>query len=115
MRCCIGDVARSMVCPILIKLLRDPARADAAADWFERDHQFALSLRSKCAKPLAFERTDWGPALVYADEGARPLEILIGTDALDVEAALTVGAAIAEAVANLHKERIVHGNLRITP
>ena len=98
--------------PVLIKLLRDPAAAEWGAEWLERDHQIAQGLGSGCAaKPLAFERTDWGPALVYADEGARPLEALAGQGPLDVETALTVGAAIAEAVASLHKERVIHCNL----
>ena len=34
-----------------------------------------------------------------------------GKGALDVEAALNTGASIAEAVAALHKERLVHCNL----
>jgi serine/threonine protein kinase len=98
--------------PILIKLLRDHEASDWGADWFERDYQIAQGLGAAyVAMPLAFEQTDCGPALVYADEGAQPLERLAGRGPLDIETALTVGAALAEAVSRLHKERVIHCNL----
>ena len=55
-----------------------------------------------------------GPALIYADEGARPLEELAAKAPLDIDTVLTIGASIAEAVAALHKERLVHCNLNPT-
>ena len=56
--------------PVLIKLLRDPGSTDWGADWLQRDYQIAQGLAANCAvKPFAFEQTDWGPALVYANEG----------------------------------------------
>ena len=101
--------------PILIKLLRDPNETSWGAGWFERDYQIAQGLPTACvAKPLALERTDSGPALVYSDEGARPLEELACKEQLDIETALTICAAVAEAVSRLHKERVVHCNLNPT-
>ena len=101
--------------PVLIKLLREPEATDWGADWLQRDYEIAQGLSANCAvKPLAFEQTDWGPALIYADEGARPLEELAAKGPLDIETALKIGASIAEAVAALHKERLIHCNLNPT-
>src|SRR5262245_52245141 len=59
--------------PLLVKLLRTSSD-DWRASWFQRDYQIAQGLRLDCAfKPLAFEQTDRGPALIYADAGASPL------------------------------------------
>jgi predicted ATPase/class 3 adenylate cyclase len=100
---------------VLIKLLREPEPNDPRADWLKRDYQIAQLLRAKCAmKPFALEQTDWGPALVYGDEGARPLEELAAKAPLDIESVLTIGASIAEAVGALHKERLIHCNLNPT-
>ena len=69
---------------------------------------------SYAALSLAFEQTDRGPALIYRDEGERPLDELAAKGALDIESALNTAASIAEAVAALHKERLVHCNLNPT-
>ena len=100
---------------VLIKLFRNSTIPDWGTDWLQRDYQIAQGLRANCAaKPVAFEQTDRGPALVYADDGTRPLETLITKDPLDIEIALTLAASIAEAVAALHKERVIHCNLNPT-
>jgi predicted ATPase/class 3 adenylate cyclase len=100
---------------VLIKLLREPVPDDPRADWLQRDYQIAQLLKAKCAvKPFAFERTDLGPALIYGDEGARPLEELAATAPLGIEIVLTIGAGIAEAIGALHKERLIHCNLNPT-
>ena len=101
--------------PVLIKLLRDPGSIDWGADWLERDYQIAHDLTATCAvKPLAFEQTDRGPALIYTDDGARPLEELAAKGPPDIDTALKIGASIADAVADLHKERLIHCNLNPT-
>jgi predicted ATPase/class 3 adenylate cyclase len=101
--------------PLLVKLLRDPGSADWRADWFQRDYQIAQGLSLDCAlKPLAFEQTDRGPALIYADACACPLEEASAKAPLSIETALTIGASLAEAVAALHKERLLHCNLNTT-
>ena len=94
--------------PLLIKL----PKGSAAGEQFQREFQIAKGLTSdRIVKPLAFEQTDFGPALIYADQGARPLEELAAKAPLDAETILTIGASIAEAVAALHKERVVHCGL----
>ena len=101
--------------PVLIKLPRDFMSAEAGASWLQRDYQIAQGLKAKCAeKPLALEKTDRGTALIYVDEGARPLQERVATAPLDIETVLTIGASIAEAVAALHKERLFHCNLNPT-
>jgi predicted ATPase/class 3 adenylate cyclase len=95
---------------VLIKL--PTGSVESALTWLQHDYQIAQGLAPDCVvKPLALEHTDRGPALIYADRGARPLEELAVKSPLDVEPILTVAAGIAEAVAALHKERLVHGNL----
>src|SRR5262245_15801499 len=97
---------------VLIKVVREADAADPRTEWLQREYQIAQFLTAKCAvKPFALEQTDWGAALVYADEGARPLEELATEAPLDIETVLTFGVSIAEAVAALHKERLIHCNL----
>jgi predicted ATPase/class 3 adenylate cyclase len=97
---------------VLIKLLRDPEAASWGPDWLQRDYRIAQGLGADCAiKPIAFEQTDLGPALIYVDEGVRPLVELATKAPLDIEAALTLGAKITAVAAALHKERIVHCTL----
>src|SRR6476660_2294586 len=100
---------------VLLKLLRYPGSTEWGSGWLERDYRIAQGLAANCAvKPSAFEQTDLGPALIYADEGARPLEELAAKAPLDIDTVLTLGTGIAEAVAALHKERLVHCNLNPT-
>jgi predicted ATPase/class 3 adenylate cyclase len=97
---------------VLIKLLRESEQGDPRAEWLQREYQIAQFLKANCAvKPFAVEQTDKGLALVYADDGARPLEELATESPLDIETVLTTGAGIAEAVSALHKERLIHCNL----
>ena len=99
---------------VLVKLLRDHGSIDWGTTWLQRDYQLSQELEASCAvKPLAFEHTDLGPALIYADEGARPLEELACKAPLDVDTFLTIGTNLAEAIAALHNERLIHYN--VTP
>ena len=98
---------------ILIKLLK--GSTESGRVWFKHDYQIAHGLTSECVvKPLAFEETERGPALIYAEEGCRPLEEFAAKAPLAIEFILTVGANIAEAAAAIHKERILHGSLNPT-
>src|SRR6476646_6129110 len=100
---------------VLLKLLKEPGSTEWGDDWLQRDYRIAQGLAANCVvKPSAFEQTDLGPALIYADEGARPLEELAATAPLDIDTVLTIGTGIAEAVAALHKERLIHCNLNPT-
>src|SRR5262245_39447788 len=97
---------------VLIKILKPPERDDLKTQWLQRDYQIAVALRAPCAaKVFAFEQG--APAVVYVDEGARPLETL-AAGALDVERTLQIGVALADATAELRKEGLVHANLNTT-
>jgi predicted ATPase/class 3 adenylate cyclase len=95
---------------VLIKVSRNDNRQNAS--WISRDYDITHALRLKCAaKVLAIERADAGPALVYADEGASPLENILADGPLELDAALLIGSALADATDELHKGHLVHGNL----
>jgi predicted ATPase/class 3 adenylate cyclase len=99
---------------VLVKVPRDLEARDAG-DWLQRDYLIAQLLRSPCAaKPFELERSDWGSALVYADDGARPLEQLAAAAPLDIDTTLTITASIAHALSALHRERLIHANLSPT-
>ncbi len=100
---------------VLIRLLRNPRPADEREEWLRRDYRIAQQLRSKCAvRPFAFELTDRGPTLFYADEGVGSLEEVIRKSPLAIDTALAIGTSVAKAVGALHKERLIHCNLNPT-
>ena len=95
---------------VLIKVSRNGN--GQSTSWISRDYDITHTSRLKCAaKVLAIERADDGPALVYADEGGGPLETLLAGGPLQVDTALLIGSALADAADELHKQRLVHGNL----
>ena len=80
--------------PVLIKLLKGDA--ESGRKCLQREFQITQELISDCVvKPLAFEQTERGPALIYADEAARPLEELAAKARLDIEVVLNIGARIS--------------------
>jgi predicted ATPase/class 3 adenylate cyclase len=100
---------------VLIKVAKSSPRAGESADWLLRDYHIAEELTSTCvAKPFAIERADTGPALIFVDEGARPVESVVRQRSLQIDAALTIGSGLIDAVAELHQERLVHANLNTT-
>ena len=85
---------------------------DVDIQLLRRDYELTQALRTACAaKILGVEPARAEPALIYVDEGARPLEIILSDEPLETESALSIGAALVGAVAELHSEPIVHGNL----
>jgi predicted ATPase/class 3 adenylate cyclase len=97
---------------VLVKVFKASRYSEPDATLVRRDHQIAQAARSNCvAKVLSTKRTDRGPALIYADEGACPLEQLAQDGPIGVETTLAIGSALAAAVDELHKEHLVHANL----
>ena len=97
---------------ILIKLLRDLTIPDWGANWFQRDYHISHELKPDyVATPLAFEQTDFGPAIIYVDDGKQTFEKHAATGPLSLESALTMSSSAAEAVAALHKDGFIHCNL----
>ena len=99
--------------PVLIKLLKGDA--ESGRKCLQREFQVTQEIVSDCVvKPIAFEQTERGPALIYSAEAARPLEELAAKGRLDIDVVLNIGARLTEAVAAIHKERLVHGSLNPT-
>jgi predicted ATPase/class 3 adenylate cyclase len=95
---------------VLIKVSRNGNRQSTS--WISRDYEITHASRLKCAaKVVAIERADAGQALVYADEGACPLETLLAGGPLQVDTALLIGSALADAADEVHKQHLIHGNL----
>jgi predicted ATPase/serine phosphatase RsbU (regulator of sigma subunit) len=61
---------------------------------------------------LGIEDLDCGVALVMADPGRTSLDHLVGPRRLDVSAFLCTAIAMAEAVEAVHRQRIIHRNIR---
>jgi predicted ATPase/class 3 adenylate cyclase len=100
---------------VLIKILRDAEHSDPRTAWLQREYEMTRILRAECAaKPFVFENTELGPTLVYAFDGARPLETLATDAPLAIETVLAIGAGIVEAVGALHQECVIHCNLNPT-
>lgn len=96
---------------VLVKLARD-ARFNIETGWLERDYDISQLLTSaSAAKPFALQQSHCGPSLIYADKGFQSLESLAEAGIVDLELALTLGIAVADAVSALHKEHLVHCNL----
>lgn len=99
---------------VLIKLPSASQNPQETAEWLQRDYDIAQAVRSPVsAKLFALEQTEVGPALVYVDEDARPLEAIVTGRPLAIDSVLTIGLALVDAVADLQKENLVHANLNI--
>jgi predicted ATPase/signal transduction histidine kinase/tRNA A-37 threonylcarbamoyl transferase component Bud32 len=69
-----------------------------------------LTTRS-AARPLALETIDAAPALVMEDFGGRSLEQFLG-EPMELHAFLRLAIAIAEAVAEIHEQHVIHKDLK---
>jgi predicted ATPase/GAF domain-containing protein/serine/threonine protein kinase len=98
---------------VILKVLkRKPPRAHEL-ERLRRELELGsgANLRS-VARPLAIDHVDGMPALVLEDFGGQSLDRLLGGGALDVSRFLRLAAAIAGAVADLHRSSIVHRDLK---
>ena len=78
-----------------------------------RGYRIAQNLRSTfSAKVFALEASDVGPVIVYVDEEARPLALLVQTSPALSEV-LAISAAFAKGLSDLHTEGLVHANLNL--
>ncbi|CAO3426775.1 AAA family ATPase [Azospirillum endophyticum] len=103
--------------PILARMLDQTGPADAVSDRMRREHELSRRLDPAWAvKPLDLLRHGAVPVLTLADPGGQPLSALEGpTPSLSAESLrqrLLLAARIAGAVAQLHRRRLLHGDLR---
>jgi serine/threonine protein kinase len=63
-------------------------------------------------KAFELEASDHGLALVLEHLAGRPLSEVIHTQRLDLKTALWVGAALAEILSALHRNRVIHKDIK---
>jgi serine/threonine protein kinase len=99
--------------PVVVKVLR--AEHPSAEELARLRHQHAV-LRSldspHVARALGLEKYGHGLALVMEDAGERSLETLIQSSEWDLEKSLQIAVALAEVVASIHQQHIVHKDIK---
>src|SRR6266542_6473897 len=98
--------------PVILKVL-DPRRCRPKALARQRsEYEFGRTLDLPgIARPLALDTFQGMPALVIEDFGGQPLDSLIG-ERLPVERFLDLAVRIASAVAEVHRQGVVHKDLK---
>ncbi|MBK3733682.1 AAA family ATPase [Azospirillum brasilense] len=87
-------------------------RSDAALDRLRREHALARRLDPAWAvKPLDLLPHGMAPVLTLADPGGQPLSAL-SVPVMPFRQRLALALRIAEAVAELHRRGLMHGDLR---
>jgi len=98
--------------PVILKVL-DPRRCRPnALDRQRSEYEFGRTLDlPTIARPLALETYQGMPALVIEDFGGQPLDVLLG-EPLPLEQFLELAVRIASAVADVHRQGVVHKDLK---
>jgi predicted ATPase/signal transduction histidine kinase/tRNA A-37 threonylcarbamoyl transferase component Bud32 len=94
---------------VVVKILNDELPSAAAVARFKREYEIGRTLSGHGAilvHGLEPVRGSW--AIVMEDFGARSLRLLMNERRLGVDEALSLGARIAGALAELHARRVVH-------
>jgi len=99
--------------PVLLKSPHGgkPSNTGLARLW----HEYAIlsSLRTPgVAKALGVEDLGGSVALVMADPGGKSLDHLVGPQPLEIADFLRTAIAMAEAVESVHRQHIIHKNIR---
>ncbi|MBK1842687.1 AAA family ATPase [Azospirillum sp. YIM B02556] len=103
--------------PILARMADRDGPADAVFDRLRREHGLSRRLDPAWAvKPLDLLRHGATPVLTLADPGGQPLSMLElpapSVSDASLRQRLVLAARIAGAVAQLHRRRLLHGDLR---
>jgi predicted ATPase/signal transduction histidine kinase/tRNA A-37 threonylcarbamoyl transferase component Bud32 len=98
--------------PVVLKVL-DPRRCgQKELERLRHEYEIGTSLDLQSAvRPLGLETYQGMPALVLEDYGGRPLEHFLGAP-MSVEAFLELAVRIAGAVSDLHREGVVHKDIK---
>src|SRR6266568_2303454 len=98
--------------PVILKVL-DPRRCrPKALDRQRSEYEFGRTLDLPAiARPLALDTFQGMPALVIEDFGGQPLDVLVG-EPLPIDRFLDLAARIASAVAEIHRQGVVHKDLK---
>ncbi|TKC90765.1 ATP-binding sensor histidine kinase [Polyangium fumosum] len=94
--------------PVIVKVL-DPRRCRPRdLERLRNEYEMGRTLDLPAvAKPLALESIEGSPALITEDGGGVPLSDLLGAP-MAVERFLPLAVAIAQAVAEIHAENVIH-------
>jgi len=98
--------------PVILKVL-DPRRCrPKALDRQRSEYEFGRTLDLPAiARPLALDTFQGMPALVIEDFGGQPLDVLLG-EPLPMDRFLDLAMRIASAVAQVHRQCVVHKDLK---
>ncbi len=98
--------------PVVLKVL-DPRRCgQKELERLRHEYEIGASLHlGSAVRPLGLETYQGMPALVLEDFGGRPLEHFLGAP-MSVEAFLELALRIAGAVSDLHRQGVVHKDLK---
>ncbi len=96
---------------VLLEVLGPRHALPRDVERLERERRIAEELAGAGApRPLGLDRFQGLPALVYEDLGGRPLAALTGP--LEVDRFLRLAVPIAEALAQVHRQGILHKDLQ---
>ena len=99
--------------PVAIKIPRPGPDTARYREQLEREHETASRLDTPAAvKAYGLEGTRQSPALVLEDFGGESLDRVLGGNAMEPGAFLPLALRIVSAVAELHKRRLVHKDLK---
>jgi histidine kinase len=97
---------------VVLKLLRNEFPTVNEIARFEREFRVASNLKLKhTVRIKELIRFGHRPVIVYLDDGAISLRRYFGGRALDIGTLLDVCLGAASAVAELHRERLVHHDI----
>ena len=99
--------------PVVIKMVRPDSGDARSREQLEREHETASRLDTPAAiKTYGLEGSNQFPALILEDFGGESLDRVGGGTAMEPGAFLPLAIRIVSAVAELHKRRLVHKDLK---
>jgi predicted ATPase/signal transduction histidine kinase len=105
----LRDVDR---CPVILKVLDTQRSGPGDLEQLEREYEIGRLLDiPSVVKPLALETYQGMPALVLEDLGGQSLDALLGAP-MAVGRFLALAILVADAVADVHRKGVVHGDLK---
>jgi predicted ATPase/class 3 adenylate cyclase len=96
---------------VLIKLPRSGLGEMSRLD---QEYEIACSLDSNAVvRPLRKERYQQSSALIFEDDGSKPLAEVIAREPMTLDANLEIAIGIARALGTVHQQRVLHRNLTL--
>ncbi len=97
---------------VIIKTLSTEYPSDSDIASLKREYQIIKALKHEgIVKALSFEADKNRPALVLEDIGGKSLKTFIDDDKIDFLISLEIAVKLAQAVATLHQNQIIHKDI----